>query len=808
MKKILIYLLFVLLMPISITAQITLSGKIINQADGSALEGAQLRIKKTHLSTVSDFKGEFRFENLNPGHYELIVSYLGFVNTSESIEMVQNMYISISMTQQAFMSDEIVVNATRASDKIPMTYTLIDQKKIQQQNHGTDLPFLLQSTPSLVVSSDAGGGIGYTNLRIRGTDLTSINVTLNGVPVNDPESHAVYFVDLPDLASSIDNIQIQRGVGTSSNGSAAFGASINLKTESPSTEAFAQINSTVGAFGCFKNTLSFGTGLSDKGFSLNGRLSKINSDGYIDRAKSDLKSYLLSASWSGKSTNIKFVATSGIEKTYQAWYGIPKDSLVSNPTYNPAGAMTDSLGNFIGYYPNQTDNYQQDYYQLLVAQQFRSNLYLTSSIFLTQGKGYYEEWENNKPFGDYGFPDILIGNQTISSTDLVQQKWLDNDYYGINLALQHQSAKFNTTIGLGWNQYSGDHFGYISWAKFASESMNDTKWYESTGNKKDFNTFVKTIYQITNKLNLFADMQLRTIYYSITGIHDDLHDLTQNHQFTFLNPKAGLHHSLDENNSFYASVALSNREPTRTIYRDASPTQKILSEQLIDVELGFKHITKRVSIASNIFYMDYKNQFVLTGKINDVGAAIMTNVPKSFRFGIESSVGLKVMEKMDIAANLTLSSNKINNFTEYVDNWNYWDDPENEPYQFENYLGTTTISFSPSATANVNINYQILKGFGLVFNSNYVSRQYIDNTESTERSLDPYLTGSFQANLKVNQHFFKAFEISAILNNVFNTAYESNAWVYSYIYNNERSKLDGYFPQAGIHGMIGVTIRF
>ncbi|NOU48826.1 MAG: TonB-dependent receptor [Bacteroidales bacterium] len=808
MKKILINLLFVLLMPFSISAQITLSGKIINQSNGSTLEGAQLRLKKSNQTTVSDVNGEFRFENMKPGHYEMIVSHLGFTKAIESIELTQDNYVTISMKEKVFLSDEIVVNATRASDKIPMTYTLIDQKKIKQQNHGTDLPFLLQSTPSLVVSSDAGSGIGYTNLRIRGTDLTSINVTLNGVPVNDPESHAVYFVDLPDLASSIDNIQIQRGVGTSSNGSAAFGASINLKTESPSTDAFAQINSTVGAFGSFKNTLSFGTGLSDKGFSLNGRLSKINSDGYIDRAKSDLKSYLLSASWSGKSTNIKFVATSGIEKTYQAWYGVPKDSLASNPTYNPAGAMTDSLGNFTGYYPNQTDNYQQDYYQLLVAQQFRSNLYLTSSIFLTQGKGYYEEWENNKPFSEYGFPDILIGDQTISSTDLVQQKWLDNDYYGINLALQHQSTKFNTTIGLGWNNYSGDHFGYISWAKFASVSMNDTKWYESTGNKKDFNTFVKTIFQITNTLNLFADMQLRTIDYSITGIHDDLHDLTQNHQFTFFNPKAGLHYSLDENNSFYASVALSNREPTRTIYRDASPTQKIFSEQLINVELGFKHNAKRVSIASNLFYMDYTNQFVLTGKINDVGAAIMTNVPKSFRFGIESSVGWKVMKKMDIAANLTLSSNKINNFTEYVDNWNYWDDPENEPYQFENYLGTTTISFSPSATANVNINYQILKGFGLVFNSNYVSRQYIDNTESIERSLDPYLTGSFQVNLTVNQHFFKTFEISAILNNVFNTAYESNAWVYSYIYNNERSKLDGYFPQAGIHGMIGLTVRF
>jgi iron complex outermembrane receptor protein len=808
MKKLLIYLLFVLLMPFSISAQFTLSGKIVSQTDMNSLEGAHIRIKKSGLSTVSDFNGNFSFDNLKKARYDLIISYIGFERIIESIELSQNKFITIEMKTAALLSDEVVVNATRIVEKTPLTYSVVDKEKIQQNNTGVDLPFLLQSSPSLVVSSDAGGGIGYTNLRIRGTDLTSINVTLNGVPVNDPESHSVYFVDLPDMASSIENIQIQRGVGTSSNGAAAFGASINIKTEGPSNEPFAQINSTYGAFGTLKNTIGFGTGMTDKGFSFDGRLSKIISDGYIDRAKSDLKSYYLTGAWSGKNTNIKLIATSGFEKTYQAWYGVPKDSLETNPTYNPAGAMTDSTGNIIGYYENQTDNYQQDYYQLLVAQQIKSNLHLSGALFLTKGKGYYEEWENDKKLSDYGFPDVNIGGQTISSTDLVQQKWLDNNYFGFNLALQHQSTRFNSTLGLGWNQYFGDHFGYISWAKFASESQNNTKWYENSGDKKDFNVFIKTIYHMNRKLHLFVDIQLRTIDYAITGTHDDLRDFSQNHNFTFVNPKTGIYYSLDEYNSIYASVARSNREPTRSVYRDASPDQEIFSEQLTDFELGYKLVKKNISFESNLFYMDYKNQFVLTGKINDIGAAIMTNVPESYRFGIETQLAWRVVSNLDFTANLTISKNKINNFTEYIDNWNYWDDPENEPYQYENELGSTTISFSPSMTAGAQLNYHLRENFDIIFGSSYVSRQFIDNTSNKERSLDPYLTGNLQLKYKVKQPVFKVLEISAILNNLFNTKYETNAWVYRYIYDDQHYAMDGYFPQAGRHGLISATIRF
>ena len=808
MKKIKIIYLFICLLPLNLAAQFILSGKILNKTDNTPLVGAKILLKENSATQASDMNGAFLFTGLKSGKYDLIVSFMGFETKTQSIELTKNEEISIYLQEIAFLSDEVIVNASRAADNAPITYSTINNNELQSKNTGVDLPFLLQSTPSLVVSSNAGGGIGYTNLRIRGTDLTSINVTLNGVPVNDPESHAVYFVDLPDLVSSVDNIQIQRGVGTSTNGSAAFGASINIKTESPSPTPFAQLNSGVGSFATFKNTLSFGTGISEKGFSLNGRLSKINSDGFIDRASSDLKSYYLSGSWSGKYTIIKVIATSGLEKTYQSWYGVPKDSLKTNRTYNPAGAMTNANGNISGYYANQTDNYQQDYYQLLIAQQIKENLLLSGAIFLTKGKGYYEEWENDKSFSEYGLSDVVIGGETISSTDLVQQKWLDNDYYGFNLALQHHHEKINTTVGIGWNRYIGKHFGNISWAQFASESKNDTKWYENKGDKSDFNAYAKTIYQLNQKVSLFADLQIRLINYAIVGNHDNLTDLTQSHDYAFFNPKSGISFSLNSLQSVYASVARTFREPGRTIYEDASLNEEIFNEELIDFELGYKLNTSKLNLNSNVFYMDYTNQFVLTGKINEVGAAIMTNVPDSYRFGFEAAITYKWTKKMLISGNLTLSENKIKNFTEYIDNWNYWDDPENQPYQFENYLGTTNISFSPSATVGAQFSYQVFDNLNIVLNSNYVSRQFIDNTSNVDRSLDPYIIGSLLVNIKIKQKIFKELALTGQLNNLFNTKYETNAWVYQYIYDNQHYTMDGYFPQAGLNGMLSVTIRF
>jgi iron complex outermembrane receptor protein len=806
MKKILIYLSFWLI-PLGIMAQFNLSGKIVDQLGNEILSGATIRLKNSSKSTVSDQNGEFRLIGLKTGSYDVVVTYVGYEKFVSSIQLNKDQFILVELHASAFMNDEIVVNASRITDKAPLTYSLIDKKIIQKQNNGTDLPYLLQSTPSVVVSSDAGTGIGYTGLRIRGTDLTGINVTLNGVPVNDPESHSVYFVDLPDLASSVDNIQIQRGAGTSANGAAAFGASLNIKTESPATEPYIRYNGTYGAFGTIKNTIGFGTGISKKGFSLNGRLSKIWSDGFVDRATSDLKSYFLDASWSGWKTHIKLLTTSGTEKTYQAWYGIPKDSLKTNRTYNPAGEQYDAKGNLTGYYDNQTDNYQQDYYQLLMAHQFSPIWSLSGAAFLTHGKGYYEEWKNDKDFASYGLPDLVIGNETISSTDLVQQKWLDNQYYGFNIAAQHQKERFSNTYGLSLNKYEGNHFGYISWARFASSGSNSDPWYSGTGAKTDFAAFAKSVYHLTARWHLFADLQWRRIDYQIKGTHDDLRDLTQNHDFAFLNPKTGVYFNLNDKQNFYASVAVTHREPTRTVNLDAAPGQEIFSERLIDYEAGYRFTSGKILLESNLYFMDYKNQFVLTGKINNVGEAIMTNVPESYRVGLETSAQWKVMKSFELSGNFSLSSNKIKGFTEYVDNWNYWDDPDNQPYQYEKYLGKTDISFSPSVTAALRADYKPTENLSFAIWSNYVSRQFIDNTSSTNRSIDPYLIGNASIRYTISQRIFEELSVTAHINNLFNTEYETNAWVYRYMYDDQHYTMDGYFPQAGIHAMFSLNVK-
>ncbi len=808
MKIYKLFILLISLLPLHLMAQFKLEGHISSADNNETLSGTHVSLSPSGLHQVTGSDGTYAFNKIKAGTYELSVSFIGFETQQIKVSLQKDTRIDLSLSPAAYLQDEIVVRSSRINDKTPLTYSLLDAADIQKQNHGVDLPYLLQQTPSLVVNSDAGAGIGYTGLRIRGTDLTRINVTLNGVPVNDAESHGVFFVDLPDLASSVDNIQIQRGVGTSTNGAAAFGASINIKTDSPSAEPFAAINSAAGSFNTFKNTLQLSTGRSQKGFSLDGRLSKISSDGYIDRGTSDLKSYYLAASWSNQRTLVKAIATSGTEKTYQAWYGIPKDSLTTNRTYNPAGEITDANGNITGYYPNQIDQYQQDYYQLHLAHKLTENLTATGALFLTKGKGFYENWKNEESFSSYGLPDLTIGGETVSETNLVQQKWLDNNFYGFNLSLNYDHKLLKMTFGGGWNQYEGDHYGLITWAQYASVSTNDWRWYDNTGLKTDYNLFAKTTYNLSRELSFFADVQYRHIGYKMEGIHDDLRDISQEHQFSFFNPKAGVYYSISAHSSVYFSVSVSNREPNRSVYRDADLNQDVKSEQLVNYELGYKLQQNKFLLSSNAYYMDYNNQLVLTGKINNVGAAIMTNVPESYRVGIENSLGWQVNNKLQIGMHLSVSSNKIKHFVEYVDNWNYWDNPDAEPYQYENDLGTTDISFSPSVVAGSNIRVLPMKGLEINLQSNYVSRQYLDNTSNKYRSLDPYFVNNMVVEYTVSQKLFKRLGLTLTLNNLLNEQYEANGWVYKYVYDGQEYLMDGYFPQAGFNWMMGVSVRF
>ncbi len=802
MQKNYFLLLMLVLSPVFMIAQFSLSGKIRNTDGNLPLSGAHITIQKTGLSTYSDKDGLYQITNINAGTYNVKVTYVGMESVTEEIDITSNMTKDFLLSPTMILSDEVIISAIRATDESPTTYTVMNQSEIEKRNTGKDLPYILKSTPSVVVTSDAGAGIGYTGMRIRGTDLTGINVTLNGVPVNDGESHSVYFVDLPDLASSINDVQIQRGVGTSTNGAASFGASINIKTGEYNLDPHAEISSAAGSFNTLKNTVKFGSGLLNDHWVFNGRLSKVQSDGYVDRASSDLKSAYFSGGYYGKNDILKAIVLLGDEKTYQSWYGIPKDSLETNRTYNPAGEMLDEDGNFIGYYDNQTDNYVQNYYQLHYAHMFNDNLNIASTAFLTTGKGYYESYKNDEDFADYGYPDVIIGGDTITSTNLIQQKWLDNKFYGINLALNYDTRKLKLNIGGGWSYYDGDHYGKVIWAQYSTIEQQGKNWYFNTGTKSDINFFAKANYSLNSKINLYGDLQYRTIKYDIEGTHDDLRDLTQSHEFDFFNPKAGIFYNINEQQSLYFSAGIANREPSRSVYRDSDTTQDISPERLLDFELGYKYETRSFLVEANLFYMDYRDQLVLTGKINNVGDAIKTNVDKSYRAGIELMAGARFLKIFEWNINTTFSENKIKDFVAYVDNWSYpW-------LQIPDTLGTTDISFSPSVIMSSDLSVRPVKNLKLSLFSKYVGRQYIDNTSNKDRSLDPYFVNNFNIYYTIKTDFIKQIDLLLSLNNIFNTQYETNAWVYRYYSDGNEYNMNGYFPQAEFNFMFGVNLKF
>ncbi len=802
MIKLFISIFLTLLLPLISLGQFTVKGTVINSNDKKPLPGATVILDDSLTSTYTDYNGQFLFNDVSKGKHIITVSYIGFYKNSKTVIVNKNISLNFVLSPEIYFNDEVIITAIRAGDEAPTTHSNINKEMLDKQNLGQDLPFLISQTPSVIVTSDGGSGIGYTGLRIRGTDLTGINVTLNGVPVNDPESHAVYFVDLPDLASTVESMQIQRGVGTSTNGASAFGASINIKTDGFSDEPAAEYNVAGGSFNTIKNTIKLGTGILNDHWNFSARVSGIKSDGYIDRAWSDLKSAYFSGGFYGKKDMVKAIIMSGKEKTYQAWYGVPKDSLKTNRTYNPAGAMFDHNGKLIGYYDNQTDNYNQDYYQLHYAHAFNSFTNITSAVFYTKGKGYYESYKNNQKLSKYGLNDFIIGNDTITRTNLIRQKWLDNDYYGLNMALNHSKNKLALNLGTGWNRYDGDHFGKVIWAEYFRPEDLGKIWYFNTGVKTDINFFAKSQYSVTDNLSLYLDLQYRNINYTIKGTHDDLSNLTQEHQYNFFNPKAGLYYKPDKFNSIFFNIAVANREPSRSDFRDANPGREVKPEKLTDFELGYQYKKPYYAFEANAYYMDYKDQLVLTGKINNVGTPIRTNVPESFRTGIEIATSIRPVKWFIWKLNGTYSINKIKNFTAFIDNWDTW------PQQKQEYLGTTDISFSPSFVSNSILTFKPVHDLEINFISNYVSRQYIDNTSSKERSLEPYFVNNVKINYTVLPGFIKSVDFIISLNNIFNTEYETNAWVYRYIYDGKEYEMNGYFPQAKFNFMVGANFNF
>jgi iron complex outermembrane receptor protein len=813
MKKII--LLAVLLTATTVVlGQFTLRGIVTDQGN-QPLPGATVVIVNSYNGTSTAIDGKFELLHVKSGELKLTISFMGFETGNVSFFVDADKEITIKLVPKTIYTEEVLVEATRAHERTPVAFTNLSDGTLQSKNLGQDLPYMLAGTPSFVASSDAGTGIGYTSFRIRGTDMNRINVTVNGIPLNDAESHATYFVDQPDLTSTASNIQIQRGVGTSSNGGAAFGATINLQTLTLNPEPYATLQTTTGSFSTLKNAVTAGTGLLNKKFSLDVRLSRIKSDGYIDRAWSHLKSFFVSGGYYGENTVLKANVWSGWEETYQAWNGVPsvrlhndragmllyeKHGLYSMEETSRMLASNSRTYNLYSY-ENQIDHYQQDHYQLHFSHRFNQRLNVTMALHYTYGRGYYEQYEPGQKFSDYGLPEPNIDGAEISRTDLIRRKWLDNDFYGSVFSVQYRKGKLDFTAGGGWNTYAGHHFGKLVWAEYMVDIVPGFEWYRSKGLKKDMNGYAKILYRLSQNLDYFADIQYRNIDYRIEGNDDDLRNLGQQHDYHFFNPKTGISYRLNPQQSFYMSVARSNREPNRDNFVDTPPGGKLPEyETLNDLEGGWSFRSADYTFSANIFDMFYHNQLVLTGQINDVGAPVMTNVKNSYRYGLEMQWGVRWLSSLQWDGNMTLSRNRIVDFTEYVDDWD-------TGIQKSFYLGTTDLAFSPGLTANSQLAWKPGRlSFKLV--SSFTGKQFIDNSSSTDRVLDAYFVSNFIMDYTVKIRLFKAFTLHMMINNLFNADYESNAWVYSYYYGNQRFKMDGYFPQAGRNFMFGMEISF
>jgi iron complex outermembrane receptor protein len=809
-------------MQFSLSAQYSVSGTVTD-SQKKPLIGATVYIKGTYTGSSTNIDGHYKIKAIPEGKVTIVASYLGYQLSEKTITIkkdISNLNFELIVSSVS-MEKDVVITANRANEQTPIAFQDLDSSYLSENNIGVDLPYVLQNATSVVTSSDAGNGIGYTSMRIRGSDATRINVTINGIPFNDPESQGTFFVNLPDIASSANDIQIQRGVGTSTNGSGAFGASININTTDLIKEAYGKYTFGMGSFNTLRNSLSFGTGLTENGFAFDGRLSLISSDGYIDRATSDLKSYYAKAGYYGKKFSAKFITFGGNERTYQSWNGVPQEYIDTNRTFNPYD------------YKDQVDNYSQTHYQLHLNYSFNDQWKASVSGFYIRGKGYYEEYKgtdynkllegSTEDFADYGLNPVIIGGDTITGTNLIRRRWLDNNFGGMVFNLTYSKGSINSVIGGGYNQYSGDHFGEIIWAQYASNSQKDHRYYDNTGDKTDWNIYGKINSQITDEINVFADLQLRQVNYKVTGIDNDQRNLNIDTNLTFFNPKAGISYTFDNQSQSYFSIAIANHEPNRNDYIDAPPGVTPKHETLIDFEGGYRYGNNKLAFNGNLYYMSYTNQLVLTGAVNDVGGAIRQNVNDSYRAGVELEIGYKITSKLSLSLNGTFSENKIKSYTRYTDDWY-------NGGQIQTELNNTNISFSPNVIAGGTISYKtpISKKdeIEVALISRYVGKQYFDNTQSEERKLDAYFTSDLRLQYTLNHFGIRKLNLNFTARNITNLLYVSNAWAYTFVYpdsgwnpseNNpyvqKNSEPNGYqmvglFPQAGINFMLGLTLDF
>lgn len=765
-----------------------ISGEVRDNTSKAIISDATIYVEELNKKFKTLNNGNFFIRLPKDQKYTFVVEAEGYqkhiINKSKikkdkeiNIFLVKNE--SENDIAKEFTTEDVVISGTRATDKTPTTFHVVKKEDLEENNLGKDLPYLLEMTPSLVASSDGGSGTGYTSMRIRGSDITRINFTLNGFPVNDAESQGVFLVNTPDLASSVDDIQIQRGVGTSTNGYGAFGASVNINTNEIKEKPFAEINNSYGSFNTLKNTIKVGTGTLFKHFNFGGRFSHISTDGYLDRSAARLFGYAFNAAYFNKKTKVQFNVFAGKERTEQAWNGVDKATMQTNRTFNSSGT---DYGKKAEPYNNEIDNYKQENYQLSISHKFTYHLKANLGFHYTKGAGYFEQYKVDEDLIDYG----KVGAS--SSTDLVRRRWLDNNLFGSVFSLNYKKGKINATLGSAWNQYAGDHFGEIIWAQDASNLQKDEKYYFNDALKTDFNVFAKAEYQVIKRLLLFADFQYRRVSYSLDGIDNDQLQLFEDVDFDFYNPKAGITYLLGKKmrSQVYASFAMASREPTRNDFIDNKKAPK--PEEMMDFELGFRHQSQKLSYNANAFYMKYKNQLVLTGELNDVGSAVRANVDNSFRTGIELSVAYEPIKYFGVKAVGTWSLNEI------------------EEYSFTDYNGNTQthdntkIAYAPSYLGNIELYTKPFKGFKISIINKYVGDQFLDNTNSNQKVLPSYLLTDGRISYDFKPKFMQSIGLVFKVNNIFGVKYSSNGYVYY--------DTPYFYPQAGLNVEGGVSLKF
>jgi iron complex outermembrane receptor protein len=799
LKKLRFAVLAALLCPLVALAQFKISGKVTG-TNGNTLSGAGVKLKNKGFTAGTNTNGVYEFTNLPAGNYTVVVSYLGYATQEKNVIISTNATADFTLEQLSFVADEVVVSATRVAKNAAFTYKNLSKADLDKTNQGQDLPYLLNQTPSVVVTSDAGAGIGYTGIRIRGSDATRINVTLNGIPLNDAESQGSFFINLPDLASSVDNIQIQRGVGTSTNGAGAFGASLNIQTTTRRDSAYAELNNTYGSFDTWRNTVSAGTGLINNKFSFDARLSRIKSDGYVDRASSNLKSFFVTGAYYGKNDILRANVFSGTEKTYQAWNGIDREMMETNRRHNDFT------------YDNQTDNYQQDHYQLFYTRNLGKQLVANAALHYTYGRGYYEEFKENRTLADYKIDPVVVGGTTITKSDLVRRLWLDNDFYGATYSLAYTpSNKLNFTLGGAYNRYEGRHFDEVIWAQFANYNGSGSIRHIYDDNdafKSDFNIFGRVNYQL-DKLNIYADLQYRNVFYSFYGKVDATSSAQQNARLAFFNPKFGLTYSLTDRSNVYASVAVGNKEPNRRDFTDSNTGTRPKHENLTDIEFGYRTQQGDFNIGANVFAMLYKDQLINTGKLNEVGGQTRQNVPDSYRIGLELDARWQIVKNFSWTATATLSQSKIKNFTEYV-----YDDAEGREGEFITFnYSNTNIAYSPRFIGSNEFAYTY-KNAGIALISKYVGEQNLDNTGGKDengkivRVLDAFFINDVRFTYNVKTLGVKNIGLNFLVNNVFNVRYAANGGAGAYLSDGYFGRYEYFYPQATRNFLLSLNLKF